>query len=343
MPEGALLDNTLPASWNRPFRQPDASNWSGLGTSSFKLDGLAPEEIAASPTLQLMQQPWPWDRQVYAAILEKLMGAGAKVVVFDFVFASQTDGDDVFAQALQKYKDRVVIGEMFADEEGANTGKTQKADHAQSDRLLLPGTESVIGLVNMWPDSDQVVRTVKFHTSIERESQLSGFPDNLTHMTALAAKKFAGKAVAPPDENFYLIDFLGGAGTYRPLPVENLFVDALWQKPPFNGGTIFSNKIVVVGPTAEIFHDVHTTPFGDTPGPEIQAQMHYSSPLLDGEGLTGNFVAACNILAWRLGRRWSWRWLSCFGHSPGIAQGRLLLIGGNDRGLCCHLPARFHP
>ena len=41
------------------------------------------------------------------------MGAGAKVVVFDFVFASETEGDDVFAQALEKYKDHVVIGEMF--------------------------------------------------------------------------------------------------------------------------------------------------------------------------------------------------------------------------------------
>ena len=35
----------------------------------------------------------------------------------------------------------------------------------------------------------------------------------------------------------------------------------------------FRNKIVVVGPTAEIFHDVHTTPFGDMPGPEIQSQI----------------------------------------------------------------------
>ena len=72
-----------------------------------------------------MQQPWPWDRSVYAAILEKLMNAGAKVVMFDFVFASETDGDDVFAQALQKYKDRVVIGEMFADEKGSDN-KTKK-------------------------------------------------------------------------------------------------------------------------------------------------------------------------------------------------------------------------
>ena len=95
----------------------------GLGTTSFQLDSLSPEEIAASPALQKMRQPWPWDRSVYAAILEKLVAAGAKAVMFDFVLASETDGDDVLAQALKKYKDRVAIGEWFSDEEKARTAK----------------------------------------------------------------------------------------------------------------------------------------------------------------------------------------------------------------------------
>ena len=93
-----------------------------------------------------MQEPWPWDRSVYAAILEKLMAAGAKVVMFDFVFASQTEGDDVFAQALEKYKDRVVIGEWFSDEQG--TDNSTKKLITPNDRLLLPGTESIAGLVD---------------------------------------------------------------------------------------------------------------------------------------------------------------------------------------------------
>ena len=278
--EGKLVNNRYLLRGTRPAEP--GIKLVGLASSSFKLDTLAPEEIAGSPTLQLMQQPWPWDRRVYAAVLEKLMGAGAKVVVFDFVFASKTEGDDVFAQALQKYKEHVVIGEMFANEEGAGS-KTKKLTTPNA-QLLLPGTESVVGLVNMWPDSDQVVRSVKFHTSLERESQLAGFPDNLTHLTALAAGKFANKTIAPPDSNFHLIDFQGGAGTYRPLPVENMFVDALWQKPPFSGGATFTNKIVVVGPTAEIFHDIHITPFGDMPGPEIQSQI--IAALLHGNRLT---------------------------------------------------------
>src|SRR5580698_10335842 len=49
----------------------------GLNTTTFQLDTLSQTEIDASPTLQKMQQPWPWDRSVYAAILQKLMDAGA--------------------------------------------------------------------------------------------------------------------------------------------------------------------------------------------------------------------------------------------------------------------------
>jgi len=244
----------------------------GLTSSSFQMDELSTNEINASPTLQLMQQPWPWDRRIYAAILDKLMSGGAKVVVFDFVFASQTDSDDEFAQALQKYKDHVVIGEMFADEEGA-AGSTKKLTAPNPD-LLLPGTDSVVGLVNMWTDSDGVVRRVKYLTSIEHESGLDrfGFPEDLTHISAMTVKKFTGQDLAPAGDAFHFIDFQGAAGTYRPLPVEQMFVDELWHAN-FKDGLIFSNKIVLVGPMAEIFHDNHETPFGDMPGPELQAQI----------------------------------------------------------------------
>lgn len=295
--EGALIDRRY--VWRGESLPDSRIKLVGLGTTSFQLDTLAPEEIAASPTLQKMQQPWPWDRSVYADILEKLMAAGAKVVLFDFVFASETEGDDVLARALAKYKDRVVIGEMFADEEGP-TGKTKKLN-TPNQRLLLPGTESVVGLVNIWTDEDDVIRRARYQTSIERElletpgisPSIAGYlqkniragkiPDNLVHITARAAEKFAGKIRTPPPEEKTFINFQNPANTYRALPVENLFVDSLWKKP----STSFSNKIVIVGPMAEIFHDVHATPFreyGETPGPEIQAQM--LADLLQGEWLT---------------------------------------------------------
>jgi adenylate cyclase len=341
--EGMLIDR-------RYLLRGDALNDSrikliGLGTSSFKLDTLSPEEIAVSPTLQKMQQPWPWDRTVYAAILEKLMAAGAKVVMFDFVFASQTEGDDVFARALKKYQDRVVIGEWFSDEQGADN-QTKKLI-APNERLLLAGTEAVPGLVTMWSDNDEVIRRARYQTSVERETleipgldpRITAFlkmeiragrtPDNLTHITALAADKFKGKTYTPPPEKKTFINFHGPPGTYRAWPVENLFVDALWKKPPFNDGAAISNKIVIVGPMAEIFHDVHSTPFGEMPGPDIQAQM--LAAVLQGSWLVEpssnfNLLLSAAMVALAL--------IICLGIPQALLKG-LLLAGATIALLVC--------
>jgi len=312
--EGALIDRRYLLRGERP-PDPDII-LVGLGTSAFQLDALSTNEIAASPTLQLMQQPWPWDRRVYAAVLEKLLNSGAKVVMFDFVFAGETDGDDEFAKAIAKFQNRVVIGEMFQDEEGPDS-KTKRLITPNS-RLLLPGVESVAGLVTTWPDSDDVVRRARYQTSVERETlEMAGLapgvrevlekmindgeaPDNLTHIALLTAEKFKGPIAIPSPDHFAFIDFQGGAGTYRPLPVENMFVNELWQHPPFSGGLVFSNKIVIVGPMAEIFHDIQTTPFGEMPGAEVHAQT--IAALLHHSWLTG--TSPLVNLALALGLLW---------------------------------------
>jgi adenylate cyclase len=282
--EGALIDRRYGNRAARPAH-PDIK-LVGIENSTIALDELAPEEIAASPALQLMQAPWPWDRRVYAAVLEKLMASGAKVVVFDFVFAAETEGDGVFAQALQKYKDHVVIGSQFSSEE--TSGEVFQKYTPPNAQLLLPGTDGIIGMVNVWADPDEIERRGRYRTSIEHETpQLQKFadkyPDNLIHMSALAAEKFAGRVDTPPYGHSNFIDFRGPAGTYDALPLEKMFVEKLWQAPPLNGGSIFRDKIVIVGPMAEIFHDVHDTPFGPMPGPEVQAQM--AATILDHSSL----------------------------------------------------------
>ena len=308
-PEGVSIDLRYAF---RGARFPDPQiKLVGLENGSFQLDTLSSNEIAASPALQLMQQPWPWDRRVYAAILEKLINAGAKVVAFDFVFASQTEGDDDFALALQKHRDRVVIGEMIQDEKEESQFKGKELI-APNPRLLLPGTESIVGLVNQWPDHYQVIRSVKYHTSLEQEKLSDpnldprvaevlrsmiqkGEAPELTHFTAVAVKKYTGEDLSPPDGDLHYIDFQGSGGTYRPFPVEDLFVDELWKAPPFNNGLVFSNKIVIVGPIAEIFHDVHTTPLGEMPGPELQAQI--MAALLQHSWLRGTAPAVDSVLS----------------------------------------------
>ena len=261
----------------------------GIGTTAVQLDTLSSNEIAASPVLQMMRHTLPWDRRVHAAILEKLMEAGASVVMFDFVYASENDGDDEFARVLQKYKDHVVIGAMFQQEEVEQQMTTHLVN--PNPRVLLPGTESIVGIVDIPEDGDQVFRHIRYRTSVDRETlEMSTLdpriasairkqirngqdPDDLEHVALRAAEKLQGPTLAPSPDELTYIDFQGPAGTYRPFPVEDMFVDELWTNRPFESGLAFRNKIVIVGPTAEIFHDVHATPFGEMPGPEIQAQI----------------------------------------------------------------------
>ena len=136
------------------------------------------------------------------------------------------------------------------------------------------------------------------------------------------------------------INFQNPANTYRALPVENMFVDALWQKPPFKGGLAVSNKIVIVGPMAEIFHDVHSTPFrelGETPGPEIQAQM--LAALLQGSWLSEtsartNFWLALGAVILAL--------LICLGVPQALLKGLLLIAATVAFLVVCQLAFNDH-
>src|SRR5689334_22712307 len=63
------------------------------------------EEIQREPVLRDLQKSFPWSRAVWARLIEKFADAGAKVIVFDLVFASPGDGDDALRVAMEKYKD----------------------------------------------------------------------------------------------------------------------------------------------------------------------------------------------------------------------------------------------
>ncbi|MDB6024146.1 MAG: hypothetical protein JWM68_369 [Verrucomicrobiales bacterium] len=238
----------------------------GIQTSSLSLDTLFPEEIEASEALRLMKRPWPWNRKIYSMLLEKLMDSGAKVVAFDFFFKGEMEGDEEFARTLHKYKDRAMIGSLFDDLSEAGGGGRQFLFPTSS--LILDTNDPISGYVNASLDVDRVYRR-------------NGCTENdVIAFAGMAARKFGGNIAFPPPDHSNLINYLGPSGTFTSLPIENIFVDKLWQAPPFSGGKIFQNKIVIVGPMASIFHDEHQTPFGQMPGPELHA--HRIASLIQG-------------------------------------------------------------
>src|SRR5438876_5646289 len=96
----------------------------GIDQSTLQLPPLTAEEIASNRAFQLMtEKPFPWSREVWALLLDRLFAAGARLVVFDMLFNPPNDGDPAFHAALDRYYDKVVVGANF---DMQNPNKLQK-------------------------------------------------------------------------------------------------------------------------------------------------------------------------------------------------------------------------
>src|ERR1700737_3479418 len=73
----------------------------GIDQESLDLNAVGPNEIGQIRAFQLMKErAFPWSREVWALLLDRLVGAGARLVMFDMIFNPPNDGDPAFAAAL---------------------------------------------------------------------------------------------------------------------------------------------------------------------------------------------------------------------------------------------------
>ena len=63
--------------------------------------------------LNIMAAGWPWSREIYALLADRLFAAGARAVVFDLLFPKPAPGDEAFQDALNRFRGRVVVGSNF--------------------------------------------------------------------------------------------------------------------------------------------------------------------------------------------------------------------------------------
>ncbi|MBI2516408.1 MAG: adenylate/guanylate cyclase domain-containing protein [Opitutae bacterium] len=268
----------------------------GVDDSSFTIAERAPGEAAREPLLAAMGGNWPWDRRVFAAVVQKLAESGARAVVFDFVFARETPGDAEFAAALAKAGRPVVLAKQYTQAETLEGERSVSLLEPQ-ERFVRAQPWVRTGYANIWPDDDGVVRTARPALAA---GELLGDPaagGSRDPSLALAVAQTVG-AVQPPGEAG-LIDFRGPAGVFPMVPVENLFLPDRWAGAVIDRGRLFKDRIVLVGPWSEVrFKDYHATPFGRMTGAELQANLIAS---LLGRGLLksvpGAAIPAAVLLA----------------------------------------------
>ncbi len=238
----------------------------------------APEELAASEALRLMvERSFPWNRAVYALLLDRLFAAGARVVALDVIFGSAQhfetgpDGDAALRAALEKYRGRVEIGWKISAQ-GEEHGLHEVRFSYPPPSILPEDREEFSGYVFHYLDNDMVYRRVDYRTSELREMNMEPEGADLLSFAAKAVRQATGKE--PPAGYRQLINYQGGAKTYIHLPLENVFLDrAINESRQFDFGKVFKDKIVFVGVTANILHDTVNTPFGEMAGVEMHAQV----------------------------------------------------------------------
>lgn len=248
----------------------------GIKSSSLDQQNYA-DHIGESDALRMMREnPWPWPRPVLARAVERLFQAGARVVAVDVVFSSEREGDDEFAAVLEKYRGRIVLASVLQVREGDHQGGAKANEFVffqpNSRFTAAAGVENV-GFAKYSKDVDDVMRRFDYRTSELREYGMDDDSGNLVAFAPLAVARFSGAEA--PRGYAEAINFSGPPLTYPSVPIENLFIESTWKNDPRTaGGAAFKDKLVFIGPYAEVLHDVHTTPFGGaTPGVEIHAQL----------------------------------------------------------------------
>ena len=212
---------------------------------------------------------YPWSRDRYAQLIDKLSAAKARVVLFDAFFPERENAknDRLFAAAVKRAGNVVLAAALHFDKEGRVTSITRSLPEIERG---LAG----VGLINMFPDDDGVVRRIPL--LLEKDGKQMPSLGLLGAILALGESGFVsgdfdielGERRIPVDgENKMWVNYVGGPGVYPRYS----FTDVMNGRIPAEK---LKGKILFVGATALGIYDMRVTPFdGNTPGVELHATV----------------------------------------------------------------------
>ena len=191
------------------------------------------QEVLDSPELDAMSFGYSFPRSVWAALTQKLIDAGAALVVYDVVFSGEGEGDAAFKAVIEANPRKVVVAsDLVYPEHAGQESETLKPFVMLPSPSVIESDDPMdprIGLAKFFPDVDSTVRAMKGAMRIfEHEAD----PYRLS--LAMAALK-----QIDPDteiEHFGVQqpirfpDFSDGNGTYAPISLHTLFLDEFWEK-----------------------------------------------------------------------------------------------------------------
>ncbi|MDD3581344.1 MAG: adenylate/guanylate cyclase domain-containing protein [Desulfobacca sp.] len=195
-------------------------------------------------SFQKIQHAWPWPRRLHAQVVRRLAAAGARLIVFDIIFAdpANPEDDQLFTQAIRQ-AGNVILSQTLIDIEYANFIK----------RILVNPLEPFLrsahrlGLSMVTPDADGRVRRFRL--------RLSGQPS----LAEVVARSYQPDLAIPPGCGG-LIDFAGSPPFIDMVSYHRVLDDELPMP-----AQLIKGRIVLIGRTVEVsptpVSDAFYTPF----------------------------------------------------------------------------------
>jgi len=222
------------------------------------------------PSFQELKQPWPWPRRLHAKLVRRLADSGARLIIFDVIFADPTDPEDdqALAEAFRE-AGNVILGTTF---------ETTKDPRFTRRVLINPykpfqRAARTQGLCMVTPDYDGVVR--RFHLTLGGRETMplvasrlvrpgKSFPLDLTGLI-----NYAGPARSIDTVSYYQV-----VDEERPLPRSRV-----------RGRTVLVGHMLEASATPQAQADAFYTPFFAENGQlmsGVEIQGNIINTLLDG-------------------------------------------------------------
>ena len=209
--------------------------------------------IIDDESIEKLNQKWPFQRKVFADLVNGLSKAQPRVLAFDFVFSGKSDPvDDFFLASAIEHAGPVVLA-SFVDTNG---------------NYILPYEEFLaptagVGIINKIQDRDLTVRRASM-IYLDAKGKTVGSPWEVE--IARIAKGESELHLQTPRKIRinYRFDF------------RELKPTQFWKLNPQNVANLraqFEGKIVLIGTTSKILHDFYHTPLGLLPGVVINMNL----------------------------------------------------------------------
>ena len=195
---------------------------------------------------------WPWPREIFAELFEKL--GDAEVVGVDVAFFEDYDSetDERIAEAINKSNARFVMPveyTKFDDEKGKEVLET-----------ISPIKEAAysLGFINIFTDADGKSRKIPVKIDGENIESYESFSSEIY-------KAYLNREISY-DKEILIINYIGKLGSFREISISDFLYDK--EEIDLNG------RIVLVGATSPDLHDDYFVPtsYGKSmPGVEVHA------------------------------------------------------------------------